>query len=374
MPKPLSTDASLGTALAAAFPEARAIVAAANGAQLFLVGGAVRDLLLGRDRGDVDVVTLGDPAAIAARLGGEVVEHERFWTAKAHLGEHEVDIALARTETYPHPGALPVVEPAGIAEDLARRDFTINAMAIPLATAGAVELVDPHGGRDDLSAGVLRVLHPGSFADDPTRALRAARYAARFGFELESETAGLLGATDLGTVSEDRCESELLRVAAEPSAPRAFELLDEWGLIALRPGGAELAAAVAGLLASAPWSESVDRDRAVLAAALGPERGETALAAAEPDRPSAAVAAAAGHDPIELALARVMGAGWLDDYLGRWSQVRLEISGDDLLAAGVPSGPAIGVGLREALRRKLDGEVRRREEELAAALDAATSN
>src|SRR5690606_25329122 len=120
-------------------------------------------------------------AALAARLGATTAEHERFGTAKVVLEGHEVDLAGARRETYPEPGALPVVEPAdSIEQDLARRDFTINAMALSLDDPA--EPIDPHGGAADLDAGLLRVLHPGSFADDPTRALRAARYAARFGF------------------------------------------------------------------------------------------------------------------------------------------------------------------------------------------------
>ena len=180
------------------------------------------------------------PTALATRLGGEVREHERFATAKVHLGEHEVDIATARAESYPHPGALPEVEPTeGIAADLARRDFTINAMAVPLRRDP--ELIDPHRGREDLEAGLLRVLHAHSFDDDPTRALRAARYAARFGFELEHETAELLREANLSTVSTDRREAELLRLAGETEAVRGFALLGRMG-----PGGAARARGGAG--------------------------------------------------------------------------------------------------------------------------------
>ncbi len=371
MPKRVLSEPDLAASLPAAIPELREIVSAAGGASLYLVGGAVRDLLLGRARDDLDLVVEGDPAELGERLGAEVISHERFATAKARLGEHEIDIARARRETYAHPGALPEVSPADIAEDLARRDFTINAMAIPLEPAEAPRLLDPHGGRADLDAGLLRVLHPGSFTDDPTRALRAARYAARFGFELEEATAERLTATDLGAVSAGRREAELLRIAAEPTAPDAFALLAGWGLVELRPGGAELAARVLELLAREPWAGTEQPERAVLTAAFGPRRGEEALAAARPARPSAGVEAARGHDPTELLLARALGAEWVDELVGRWSRVQLEITGDDLLAAGVPSGPAVGRGLREALARKLDGEVEGREAELEAALRAA---
>jgi tRNA nucleotidyltransferase (CCA-adding enzyme) len=358
----------LATALESAYPELAAVRDAGE-EPVFLVGGAVRDLLLGRGRADIDLVVEGDASALAAKLGAESVEHERFGTAKARLDGHEIDIAAARTETYAQPGALPRVEPASLAEDLARRDFTINAMAIPLR--GEPELIDPHGGRDDLEAGLLRVLHPRSFADDPTRALRAARYAARFGFEPEPEAAALLREADLGTVSADRREAELLRLAAEPKAARGFELLAEWGLVEPREGGVELAARVAELLSSPPWSEVAARDRAVLAAALGPAGGEVELATAKPARPSEAVELARGRDPVELALARAMGAEWLDRYVAEWRSVALEIGGEDLIAAGVAQGPALGRGLHEALRRKLDGEAAGREQELEVALKAA---
>jgi len=364
----ISTD-NLAEAVRRAHPELAAVPASRE-TPVYLVGGAVRDLLLGRGRSDVDLVVVGDAAALAAGLGAETVEHERFATAKARLDGHEVDIATARAETYPQPGALPEVEPAAeIETDLARRDFTINAMAVPLPQAGS--LIDPHGGRADLEAGVLRVLHPRSFADDPTRALRAARYAARFGFGLEPDTEELLRRTDLETVSADRRRTELLRLAAEPEAARGFELLAGWGLAELRPEGIALAARVGELLAAPPWQGLAARGPAMLAAALGNPGGEERLAAARPERPSQAVELAAGHDAVELVLARALGAEWLDRYLLEWRAVRLEIDGDDLIAAGVREGPAVGCGLDEALRRKLDGEIAGREAELEAALAAA---
>ncbi len=312
----------------------------------------------------------GDAAVLAARLGAELVEHERFATAKAYLDGHEVDIATARTETYPHPGALPEVEPtAGIAADLARRDFTINAMAIPLRREP--ELIDPHRGHRDLEAGLLRILHSSSFDDDPTRAIRAARYASRYGFELEPETATLLGQADLETVSGDRREAELLRLAGEVEATRGFALLAEWGLLEPHENGIELAGGVAGLLAEPPWSEVADRGRAVLAAVLGPWGEAERIAATRPPQPSQGVELVRRIEPVELALARALGAEWLDRYLLEWRGVRLEIDGEDLIAAGVSQGPALGRGLAEALRRKLDGEIAGREQELEAALTVA---
>jgi tRNA nucleotidyltransferase (CCA-adding enzyme) len=362
----------LAEALRSAYPELDAIREAALG-PVFVVGGAVRDLLLGRGRADLDVVVEGEAAALAASLGAEPVSHERFATAKVVLYGHEVDIASARTETYAHPGALPeVASAASIEADLGRRDFTVNAMAIPLL--GEPRLIDPHRGQADLEAGLLRVLHRESFVDDPTRAIRAARYAARFGFGLEAGTEELLRAADLDSVSADRRRAELLRLAAEASASRGFALLAEWGLLAPRESDGDLVARVTDLATAPPWRELLapaDRARAVLAAALGPAGGERALAAETPERPSQAVALADGHDPVDLVVARALGAEWLDDYLEKWRAVDLEIDGADLLAAGVPQGPALGRGLAAALRAKLDGEIAGREQELATALAAA---
>jgi tRNA nucleotidyltransferase (CCA-adding enzyme) len=361
---------NIAEVLGVAYPELAAVRDAAGGRPVYLVGGAVRDLLLGRGRTDIDLVVEGDATALAARLGGDVVEHERFATAKANLGGHAVDIAAARAESYPHPGALPEVVPtAGIAADLARRDFTINAMAIPLRDDP--QLIDPHRGREDLEAGLLRVLHGRSFKDDPTRALRAARYAARFNFELEAETAMLLGKADLGTVSVDRRDAELLRLAGEIDAVSGFGLLAEWGLLDLPENGIEVAGRVAGLLTESSWIEVAPRDRVVLAAALGSWGNAEKLAVADPAHPSKAVQLARGASPVELVLARALGAEWLDRYLREWRNVKLEIDGEDLIAAGVPQGPRIGDGLAEALRRKLDGEISGQDAELAVALETA---
>jgi tRNA nucleotidyltransferase (CCA-adding enzyme) len=343
---------------------------AAGDTPAYLVGGAVRDLLLGHDRVDVDVAVEDDVAEVAARLGSEPLLHDRFATAKVRAGDLEVDLVRTRAESYPHPGALPEVRPAGLDDDLARRDFTINAMAVPL-TADP-ELIDPHGGLEALSRGELRVLHERSFVDDPTRALRAARYASRYGFGLELETAKLIRKTELATISDDRVESELRRLAAEPNARQGFELLADWGLIELQPGAAELVERVGALVSEAPWSQIAPLPDAVLAAALS--RGlEPAreLASATPERPSQAVGLARGRSGFELALGRALGAEWLDPYVSDWRHVRLEIDGRDLMDAGVPEGPAVGRGLATALNAKLDGALAGRDDELWVALDAA---
>jgi tRNA nucleotidyltransferase (CCA-adding enzyme) len=359
----------LAQALREAHPELETVRGVAR-QPVYLVGGAVRDLLLGHDRADVDLMVEGDARALAAELGGANSEHDRYGTVKVDVEGHEVDIVGARTETYKRPGALPTVTPAeGIEEDLGRRDFTINAMAIPLQ--GEPRLLDPHGGRRDLEQGLLRVLHDRSFVDDPTRAIRAARYASRFGFRLEPRTEELLRQTDLTTVSADRRRTELERLAGEANACEGFELLGDWGLIDLRPGGIELMRAADSLLETPHWAETVPRERALVAAALGPPGAEEVLASMWVPKPGEGVELAERRDPVELILARAMGADWLDDYLTAWRTIELEIDGDDLIAAGIEQGPAIGRGLRAARHRKLEGEIFGREEELAAALAAA---
>jgi tRNA nucleotidyltransferase (CCA-adding enzyme) len=369
-----------------ALPGLEVLRAATEGVPAYLVGGVVRDLLLGRPRTDIDVAVEADIRPIAEALGGEIVEHERFDTASVRLDGLHVDLARTRAESYGHPGALPTVTPAAISDDLGRRDFTINAMAVPLA--GEPELLDPHGGVDDLGAGLLRILHDRSFVDDPTRALRAARYAARFDLELEPMTAKLLRESDLGTVSSDRVEAELRKIAAEENAPRALELLQEWGLLELPPDAVELTEAIVELTASPRWAgfaaDQTGRSRtesaridAILVATghgltAGPERrAAEKLAEATPERPSQAVRAVRGFSPVEVLLARAMGAEWLDRYVEEWSKVSLEIDGSDLLKKKVPEGPAIGRGLEAALSAKLDGEISSRDEELRIALAAA---
>jgi tRNA nucleotidyltransferase (CCA-adding enzyme) len=359
----------LARELEAAHPELNAVRKVAR-EPVYLVGGAVRDLLLGRPKADVDLAVEGEVGALADRLGAVTAEHERFGTVKADVDGHEVDLVTLRTETYPEPGALPVVSRAqSVEEDLARRDFTINAMAIPLQ--GEPRLIDPYGGKADLDKGLLRVLHDGSFVDDPTRAIRAARYASRFGFELEPRTEELLRRTDLTTVSADRRRAELERLAAEENAREGFELIGKWGLIDLRPNGLHLMKAVEKLLETPHWAEAVPRERALVAAALGPPGGEEVLASMWKPKPGEGVELAERRDPVELILARAMGADWLDSYLTAWRKIELEIDGDDLIEAGIEQGPAIGRGLRAARHKKLEGEIFGRDEELATALAAA---
>src|SRR5689334_16492099 len=211
-------------------------VAALDGeGAVYVVGGAVRDVLLGRRPHELDFVVEGDAVAVARRaaerLGGEVTVHDRFGTATVTAPGAVFDLAGARRERYERPGALPEVElGAPLSEDLARRDFTVNAIALHLADG---ELTFHPGAREDLDARRLRVLHDGSFRDDPTRLLRLARDAARLGFAVEARTDELAaeavagGAVD--TVTGSRLGAELRLLLREPQ-PDALLALERHGL------------------------------------------------------------------------------------------------------------------------------------------------
>lgn len=335
-----------------ALPALAVVRGALQGERAFLVGGAVRDLLIGASRVDLDIAIEGDAIGLARRLGAVDREHERFATAAVQINGTSVDIAATRTESYPAPGALPEVSPASLEADLARRDFSINAMAVPLA--GEPELVDPHDGLRDLAAGVLRVLHERSFADDPTRALRAARYCARLGLELEARTAELLARVELADVSGDRVEAELRRAAAEADPAPVFALLAGWDLAGIDHGAPGRIGAVLAVHAQPGWGEILDPVSAVRGAAqLDPtiEAAALRLASSQPARPSEAAELARGRSPLELLAGRSAGAIWLDEYIQNWRHVALEIDGDDLLAAGIPQGPAVGRDSRPRWRQ-----------------------
>ncbi|GAC1522065.1 MAG: hypothetical protein NVS2B6_06900 [Thermoleophilaceae bacterium] len=374
----------------------------------YLVGGAVRDLLRGARAVDRDVAIEGDAAdaakTLARRLGGEARFHERFGTATVIAPVLQLDIAMARRERYAAPGALPDVQPATLEEDLARRDFTINAMAIGLSGADLGHLQDPHGGREDLERGVIRVLHDGSFSDDPTRLLRALRYAARLEGSLEGHTAGLareaIAAGTPATVAGVRIRDELLDLLAEPNAPAALELMRELGLdraldpaLAVDPehaasaalGAAEtgadpVLAALAALLVGAvdslePWIEDLNlgrgaRDRVLRAARNAPM---LAVMLRRELAPSQLYDLLASEPPEALALALGLGAPAepILTYLRDLRDTRLEVTGHDLLEAGVPAAAPLGDALAETLRQKLDGRVAGRGEELALALRLA---
>jgi tRNA nucleotidyltransferase (CCA-adding enzyme) len=205
--------------------------------RLCLVGGVVRDLLLERSNLDLDLVVEGDAINLAQELASlkqaKVTTHLRFGTAKLQWGNRSVDLATARAETYAKPGALPTVQPGTIDSDLARRDFTINAMAVELNTGHFGELLDPHAGKDDLAHRHIRVLHEKSFIDDATRIWRALRYEQRLNFRLEPATLKLLNRDTvmMDTISDDRIRHELELVLKEELPEKSLRRADELGVL-----------------------------------------------------------------------------------------------------------------------------------------------
>ncbi len=408
-----------------------------------LVGGAVRDLLLGREPRELDVVVGGEDAMVsgeATTFGGQATlfaqqlssdlnasvgldvaggdvdgspgtsSHERFGTALVVWDAGRIDVATRRAESYPAPGDLPDVRAGTEQEDLERRDFTINAIAVRLGGERRGELRAVPDALGDLEAGRLRVLHEQSFSDDPTRLLRLARYAARLGFEVETHAAELaraaLAEQALDTISGARVGTELRLALAEADAVAALAAMDELGVLPAlhprlrfdrpvidatlallpadgRPDLALLAALVLPLALRAQGDQraeivalldrwdfpAADRDR-VAAAAVAVPRLIEELPAVE--RPSA-LRTVAQRVPLEgVALAGALGC---EESARRWLRevrhVRLEITGDDLLIAGIAEGPEIGRRLEAVLRLRLDGELTGGcEAELAAALEA----
>ncbi len=207
------------------------------GQELYLIGGVVRDLFLDRANFDFDLVVEGDAISLARRLAkdsqAKLTIHSRFGTAKLNYPGFSLDLATARSETYSKPGALPTVKPGNLKDDLVRRDFSINAMALRLNPQRFGELIDLHRGKDDLDNKLIRVLHPNSFIDDATRILRAIRYEQRLGFKLEAETEKLLrrDVPMLDTISGDRIRHELELILKEDEPERALRQAEELGVL-----------------------------------------------------------------------------------------------------------------------------------------------
>ncbi len=418
-----------------ALPEAaagvvRALLARADaeGLRVHLVGGPVRDLLLQRPVHDVDLLVEREGGVGALELaqrsegvGLRVTSHGRFGTVTLRGPEAAVDLATARRESYAHDGALPSVEEGSLEEDLRRRDFSVNALALPLSRA-AVEahpaVVDVAGGLADLEARRLRVLHGRSFHDDPTRALRAARLAPRLGFSLTRSTRAALrdalrdGAT--GRVSGERLRREIVKLFEDPrqglDPSRALRLLDEWHVLAaIEPGLSFPSRAVAPVrrlgkaVAQPPWRAARWRPwvsgLALWLAALGPGlrrrtlqrfaiRGQVAETLLRfprsRDTTLRQLARARGRGPTDAALYEHP-----DDLLHavfasapppvrrriqRWAVEdrtrRPPVGGEDLVALGL-GGPVVGRALRRIRIAYLDGAVRSRDEALALAREVA---
>src|SRR5213078_1853909 len=378
---------------------------------VYLVGGTVRDILLGERSFDVDIAVEGDAIALAQALAdalaGRVRAHEKFGTAVVLYGDDErVDVVTARTEFYDAPAALPTVEHASIREDLFRRDFTINAMAVSLKGADLGRLVDPFAGRRDLEAKTVRVLHNLSFIDDPTRIFRAIRYENRYGFRMDEHTQRLArGTIEMGLVgdlSSARLRDELVALLEEGEVEHSILRLAELGADkAIHPHLAADGEAVTllarlralvqeyeldvpawrlGLIALArrlppdevyEWLQRLkvrrrDAEQIAAAVTVGPRLVERLR-----DRdvePAEVVALADRYAPdAPLFALGLEDLEPLREYFRGLRDVRLEVTGNDLAELGLGESPRVGEILAELRRRKLNGELDGRDSELAAA-------
>jgi tRNA nucleotidyltransferase (CCA-adding enzyme) len=395
----LPTDDLFGRLLAEATDEERRVLATlrqeANrrGLETYLVGGSVRDLVLGRASTDRDVTVVGDAVGLAHALAGQLdltqpTTHATFGTATLRSGPLNLDLITARRETYPHPGSLPVVEPAGLSDDLARRDFTINAIALGLTGPRSGALVDPHGGLRDLRSRLIRVLHGRSFRDDATRLLRAARYTARFRFEMEARTreAAREDRAYLDTISPARIRHELLRTFDERRPGAALAIVQALGLPGVLIDGLDFSTGalrgydrmsaedrrdglVPWLLPILRWpreglSAYVERFALTHREARAAQQVPSAMASLRrltraAASPSAVVAALERTEPavlraVLLAMPRSAAAAIARRYLEELRLVRPHLASRELLDLGVPQGPLFGEVLQTLRAARLD--------------------
>jgi tRNA nucleotidyltransferase (CCA-adding enzyme) len=375
-----------------------------EGRTIYTVGGGVRDLALGRPQVDVDLVAEGEVLILAeraaARLGARRVAHGAFGTVTLAGDDFRLDLAMTRAESYSRPGALPTVRPASIEQDLARRDFSINAMALALCGSERGRLLDPFDGMGDLERGVVRVLHDRSFVDDATRILRAVRYEARLSFRIEDDTLALLGRdlSYLDTISGARLRQELLHILAEEEPKKALGRCQELGVLAgmhrdlrfdeglsealrqaRQEGEAkprpELYLALLGTRLSPPDAAAVAGRLALSKRQRQALEGAAALAElipwlAQPDlRASQAVQRLESYPPsTRRAWALVASHPLARERLGLslrvWRYVKPRLDGRALERLGVRRGPRIGDLLRFLRAARLDGEVKTRDDEV----------
>ncbi len=392
--------------LAAGVGEALQVVlrlAEEEGRTLYLVGGGVRDVVLRRGQVDIDLVGEGPVMSLAEKaalvLGGRWVGHRVFGTATVEGRDFRLDLAMARAEKYTRPGALPKVRPASIDDDLARRDFTINAMALALCGRERGQLLDPFDGMGDIAGGRVRVLHGRSFMDDATRILRAVRYETRFGFSIEERTLALLkrDLAYLDTISGARVRHDLLRLLAEERPEKGLLRCQELGVLAAihndlcfddelaaafrrarRAGRAlprtELYLALLGTRLSPADAEAVALRLALSKRQRQALEGAAMLAEQLPwlsradVRPSQVVERLEPYPPVAVeASGLVAGQSrakrMLRRYLAEWRYVKAPLDGNALERLGVARGPAMKDVLRLLKAARLDGKVRTRGEE-----------
>lgn len=366
-----------------------------------IVGGAVRDFALGRVPHEIDLVVEEDAGEVArVCAGSDVTVHERFMTASLTLPSGSVDVATAREETYSAPGALPDVLPGTFELDRIRRDFTVNALRISLSDLKPV--ADPVGW-DDLSNGILRVLHSGSFIDDPTRLWRLARYSGRLGFDVEKSTLELaqdaVRAGAMGTVSPSRIGSELLRTISGSEPDSAILAAASLGLLgdgfaseqlekdldSLRSRAIKPVSLPALRLAGVTWGGASSLKGMLVDLGLGDELTRVAVEAERSEQLASELASAERPSEVDRVCSRwhqsvILLAGirlrneraltWIEAY----SRRVLPFTGTDLIAEGIEQGPEVGVALAAARAAMLDLDTDDRSVLIDAALSSVRGN
>ncbi len=381
---------------------------------VYVVGGVVRDLILGLEPGDIDLSVVGDAGAfsqmLAERIGASSPVESQFLTykIKAKAGGlfsdiEAIDVVNARSETYAGPAALPEITPGSIEVDLERRDFTVNSMAISLNAADWGVLVDPMNGFGDIMRKRIKVHHDTSFVLDPTRIFRTVRYAIRLGFKIDPRTIELIerSVENVERLSGARVRHEFELMLSEPKRVEMLRMAEGYGLLAaISPGlrigsmalqvlesqseDGTLSTELAEVLAITTFGLNEDEATQVVQRFDGPPAwgesitGNVALArvVALLDQPDLAPSEVVDIlSPIPLASIRAYIAagpplprrGRLTDYIDEIRFVKPDLTGDDLIEAGIPEGPIIGKLIDVVRRARLDGQVSTKQEELVLA-------
>jgi tRNA nucleotidyltransferase (CCA-adding enzyme) len=386
--------------------------AAAADSNLYLVGGIVRDLILGRPGKDIDLMAEGDAMELAFKLardiGSKLTVYRKFGTATFNLNDYRIDMATCRSEIYQQPGALPEVKAGSIKDDLFRRDFSVNAMAVNINPSHFGTLIDLYGGLSDLKAGTIRVLHDRSFQDDATRIMRAVRYEQRLGFQLEPKTEKLLRANleMLDTISSERLRNELVLWLNEQQPEKILERAGKLGILKkLHPGLSWDHNLAVAFKRSASLPPAEDRlalyfcllayrlDEVGLyellqrlnltgskydllthhamqiknskAALMKPGLKNSELYSLLKGHPLAAVQANLYYPNHRLLRSR------LGQYLNKLVKIRPHLNGAVLAELKIPEGPLMGRILDALLAARLDGQVKTRVQEEKLALSLA---
>jgi len=369
-------------------------LAAREGQEMYLVGGVVRDLIMGRFNLDIDLVVEGDALALARQLAkvtnGKIITHSRFGTANFRQGTVSLDLVTARSESYERPGALPTIVPGTIVDDLFRRDFSINAMAAHLDPVCFGELLDPYGGKSDIDRGLIRALHKRSFRDDPTRIWRALRYEQRLDFRLEADTENLLrrDLDMMNEVSVDRLRHEIELILKEDYPEKVLSRACELGVLQKINLSLEGHVWLAERFSQARQESPDSKPGTILYLSLrdfierlkfrGAEarvlRDIPALKQVLPQieepglLPSTIYRLLEHHQP-QIILAAIlttesaMVKKRLELYLSDLRFVKPSLGGGDLKHMGVPVGRKLGWLMRALMEARLDGKVANMEDE-----------